>query len=44
MSTASIDGKVVASGVSVPDQPGFVGMGTGGFYSVQFDDFSMKRP
>ena len=35
----SIDGKVVSGSVSTPAQAGYVGMGTGGFYSAQFDDF-----
>ena len=38
-SAVSIDGKEVAPSVKTTVQNGFVGMGTGGFYSGQFDDF-----
>lgn len=37
---ASIDGKTISM-VNIQPQKGFVGFGTGGFYPVVFDDFSV---
>ena len=38
--SASINGATVST-VSIQPQKGFVGFGTGGFYPVVFDDFSV---
>ena len=34
-------GMGVSTLVNTPSQAGFVGVGTGGFYPAQFDDFSI---
>jgi len=36
------DGTGSSTDVSTPAQAGFVGIGTGGFYPAQFDDFNIR--
>ena len=37
------DGAGASDTVSVKSQPGFVAMGTGGFYYAEFDNFSITK-
>ena len=39
---ASVDGQVVANGVSVPATSGYVGFGTSGYFAAEFDTFTLS--